>query len=926
MGSALSVLLGVLPALARPLVLPAPAVGPPVRWAAAPLQLTVRPATECGLVLVLPFRVFESGWVQLPLAGPELVLSSASLDGRPVRLAGHNQGIALIARLEQGDHTLRAEGTAACGGNRLSLGTPAPAPVHVVVTAPELAWTVPGVHTAPGQWEVTSGPSLDLSWAPPREASERPRQIHYDHAVALRVGDDGIEGRAVLHQVVSYGTVNEVVFSVPGGVETLTASGPGVVGATVLGERVVVALSEAVAGVITVNLHFRAAAPGEDQTAAPVPRPLLGRGESHIVLVRGDDAVLLPDPGADLDAVSMRDVPLAARGLVPGEPLVSYRVAAGRTVALGLRQLRFTPVDQPPTFIDDARYTVVHTTHGRAWMRASWQVRNDRNPFLAVDVPAGWQVFGLRVAGQTAEPVRDADGRLLIPLEKSVETLDGLVAFPVELMLVGADAVWSSRGVRALSTPAVDAPIAVARWDLRLPQDVDPRDVIGRPKVVASWTSGDQTLLIGRGVKARSEPALPVSDGDGEQLSQEYWNQAYTAYKANAFDEAGRLLQRSLDANPDNPSAQSLRDNVFMLQGRSAPGEDQTMASNRVRAFAKAKSGGAVLEQAAQEVVLEQALRRGDDAAAAEAAGVLLSLTETLAAVEQDEAVEQKGRLSGYRTQLEELEKRVVIDKKSVDRNAPVPSQAPRLSRARGPVTSAAAPPPPPVVTRSATEIDFDGIDVAGELVKPEGALVLERAKAEFAPLVQLRVDMNDEIAETEVVDSFAWSLDGANVDNAESGDLDDLDGGEISGYAYGGIAVGGHGMGVVGTGGGQSAPGVGRRDPVHDPVPLAFPVDPPAPAPPLRRPSEAPAFPHNDAIEGIPRRVMAAAAWPRRPAPPPPTPFGLAVPTTIEASTLSLSLPESGTRLLLEQRVVPADEPLSLDLRYRPARTPRVP
>jgi hypothetical protein len=44
------------------------------------------------------------------------------------------------------------------------------------------------------------------------------------------------------------------------------------------------------------------------------------------------------------------------------------------------------------------------------------------------------------------------------------------------------------------------------------------------------------------------------------------------------------------------------------------------------------------------------------------------------------------------------------------------------------------------------TEIDFEGVDVTGELVKPQGQLLLDRRKANFNPLIKLREDWNDEM------------------------------------------------------------------------------------------------------------------------------------------------------------------------------------
>ena len=50
------------------------------------------------------------------------------------------------------------------------------------------------------------------------------------------------------------------------------------------------------------------------------------------------------------------------------------------------------------------------------------------------------------------------------------------------------------------------------------------------------------------------------------------------------------------------------------------------------------------------------------------------------------------------------------------------------------------------VVYKERTEIDFEGLDVTGELVKPSGALLLDRKRASFNPRITLRTDFNEEM------------------------------------------------------------------------------------------------------------------------------------------------------------------------------------
>jgi len=53
------------------------------------------------------------------------------------------------------------------------------------------------------------------------------------------------------------------------------------------------------------------------------------------------------------------------------------------------------------------------------------------------------------------------------------------------------------------------------------------------------------------------------------------------------------------------------------------------------------------------------------------------------------------------------------------------------------------------VIYRQKTEIDFEGLEVEGVLVKPSSSLILERKKAAFNPLVKIRTDWDDMIEES---------------------------------------------------------------------------------------------------------------------------------------------------------------------------------
>ena len=55
----------------------------------------------------------------------------------------------------------------------------------------------------------------------------------------------------------------------------------------------------------------------------------------------------------------------------------------------------------------------------------------------------------------------------------------------------------------------------------------------------------------------------------------------------------------------------------------------------------------------------------------------------------------------------------------------------------------------PVIKYQERTEIDFESVDVNGELVKPEGSLTTERTTAVFNPLIKLRYDFNEEMSQS---------------------------------------------------------------------------------------------------------------------------------------------------------------------------------
>ena len=52
----------------------------------------------------------------------------------------------------------------------------------------------------------------------------------------------------------------------------------------------------------------------------------------------------------------------------------------------------------------------------------------------------------------------------------------------------------------------------------------------------------------------------------------------------------------------------------------------------------------------------------------------------------------------------------------------------------------------PDVIYKKETSIDFEGLEIEGQLIKPSGATINERKPAPFNPLIHLRTDFSHEM------------------------------------------------------------------------------------------------------------------------------------------------------------------------------------
>lgn len=776
----------------------------PVPYLVDALDMTVQPGAETKLTLRWTLTPLEPGWVDLGLVDRAFAVSDAKLDGGRVALAPGADGLQHLTLYLNKPTVITLRGSVVTPASRLSLRALGGVRQRVQVEGPWEVSVPQGVRLPGGRLLGGDRTTLNLDFRPAGPPAEKPPLMRAEVSSAARLDSGGVELESVIRYRVVRGGFETLQFRLDPSAEDLDVEGDGVVRVDRQGELVNVRLGRPLTDHLVLRVRCRRAGVGG---AVPLPWPIAAEAEGWATLNRGDESLIVPTPGAGAQAVSNSALPPWARGLAEGAPIVSYHLSGDRP-SVSASALRWEPIDGPPTVVDEARYEVASADHGRLLFRARYQVRNDRRQFLRVTVPDGLQLISVMVAGHAVQAARDDDGTLLIPLEKSVETLQGLVTFPVDIAFWGEDQPWQKKGVREALTPAIDAPIAYARWEMVLPPGFSGEVEDSTATEVPDWSSranalqygraygdgaaldrGDaetQFVLDGLNISDRKNKgklnydAISTPSGYDEEGSQQAWNEAYTAYKQNRFDESKELLERSIALNPDNQAAHALSGNLDVLLSETAVTGEEEVAARRVKDMAKARTGDAERQQEVLQSKADEAIRAGNYEEAEKTLEQLVRVSGVLASVEQSESVDKKAALSSSSGQLDMVRRERGSKSVADEKPAPKPVQAPPPSTR---TTTAAAPTPAPekrpvVVYQEATEIDFAS---GGGGEAPSAGLLLDdgRGLAEHFGVNAPTPDpyIPDATGADEDLDYSSLLVDGPIIEAAEDGDgLQDID------------------------------------------------------------------------------------------------------------------------------------------------------
>jgi hypothetical protein len=466
-------------------------------------------------------------------------------------------------------------------------------------------------------------------------------------ALGLTFGDGAVRARAHLQWVVRRGSLEHVTVRITAAAPDLTVVGPNVREWTRNGDELRVALQNPADGKVDLHLQWSQTLPTGDE--ASLPGPLVSatgvwRDEAFVQIARDGEVEVLPElPGSQ--PIAATELPQWAEGLIEGTPTASFR-RGDEGGSFGL--LRFVPVSGPPAVIDIAAYEIAMSDEGRALVKARFDVRNERASHLVIRPPEGAQIIGVRVGGEVVTPSRDGADGWRVPLLRSLESVEGLLSFPVEAIVLGDGSDWKRKERRTFGLPSVDAPVAVSRVRVFLPPGYESRLESGEHHVVRAFSEGEG-ITYGLG-----------SGDDRVEAADEIYRSALSSYLSNDFDTAQAQLDELADLGASNANVAGLQANLDVISGEQVADDDATagkasLAVRRVKEQARTRAVGErrnQLEIADQAEVLEAEGRYEEaERKLAEA----IEIGDRLARLEQAESVEQSSYNAKIRTRSSAL-------------------------------------------------------------------------------------------------------------------------------------------------------------------------------------------------------------------------------------------------------------------------------
>ncbi len=417
-------------------------------------------------------------------------------------------------------------------------------------------WKDPVSHTFK---YVEDAVSLSVRAQPPERKAGR-----FDAVIntLVSLGEVSLSGSSTIEINVKSGSIEDLKLRLPPKVNFLGLTSPSLRTHTVTGgdegQVVNVQFTQEMDGQFTLEVKYeQILSEAQADMGVPTPKVESAEIEQGRIAIEALSAVeVQPATATGLSSIDASELPQQVLLKTTNPILLAYKyVQAEPPYKLGLKVTRHKQVDIQAATIDQAIYRTLFTADGIAVTSARFQIRNAREQFLRLTLPAGSEVWSLFVDGKAEKPAllesekeKLAESRVLIKIINSAQ------GFPVDLVYRTKISSFGYLGTQRalLAQPAIV--VTHTRWEAYLPSQYSYGRVDTNMQLVESGSaSGADLRAVSSEMKSAAAPGIalqlqiPIS---GQRLVFEklYANQGdEAAYFAVAYSVLlGKLLGLSL--------------------------------------------------------------------------------------------------------------------------------------------------------------------------------------------------------------------------------------------------------------------------------------------------------------------------------------------------------------------------------------------
>jgi hypothetical protein len=322
------------------------------------------------------------------------------------------------------------------------------------------------------------------------EIKEGPSKFHAETKTLISITEGLIIGQAKMDFSILHTPTRELELNVPEGVSVISIDGKGIRDWRVTDGKLAIQLEKEVVGPFVLNLKYEAS---PNMASGKVVIPVITG--SNVEREKGTVGVValtnleIKNSGINnAHLIDVKELPSEIVGMTTQPILLAYRyIDPDFEVTLDISKHK--DIGVLLTMIDRAHFTVMQTYDGKRITRALYNVRNNRNQFLRLQLPRGAELWSAAVEGRSIQPARDAEGRILLPLVKSGG--GEMSAFPVEIVYAeeGTAPDERGRGEAIVALPHSSEPIMHLMVSLYLPQEGRYSDFSGTLRSVDTFTA-----------------------------------------------------------------------------------------------------------------------------------------------------------------------------------------------------------------------------------------------------------------------------------------------------------------------------------------------------------------------------------------------------------------------------------------------------